>query len=138
MASRSGTDVPGGVAVVAVLAIIIGVIQIIGGVLMLIFNGDVDGYSSGQAVIYGILTLVVGLIYLWVGRGLLRLDGSALFVGLFVSGVRLIFDIIWLIVVGLDGIGFAGLITLVINAIVFAALWSGRGAFDRGGPQPAV
>jgi hypothetical protein len=130
MARADRGAVPGGVAVVAVLAIIVGIVELIGGLLFILYNGDVNGVSSGEAVIFGIVTLVVGLIYLWVGNGLRRLNPSALFVGLFVSGFRLAYDVVWLIIFGIDGIGFTGVITLVINALVFAALWSGRGAFD--------
>ncbi len=126
---RRGT--PGGVAVVGTLALIIGVFQTIGGILMVIFNNQFDGYSSGDAVIFGLITVAVGLIYIWVGRGLIALNPSALFVGLFVSGFRLVYDIVWLIAVGLDGIGFVSLITIVVNLIVFLALWSGRSAFNR-------
>lgn len=118
-------------AIVAVLALIIGVIQVIAGLLLLIFNGDVDGWSSGEAVVFGIVTLVVGLIYLWVGRGLQKRNAGALFVGLFVSGLRTAYDLIWLLVVGLTGIGFSGLIGLIVNALVFVALWSGRNAFSN-------
>jgi hypothetical protein len=129
-AERQGT--PGGVAVVAVIAIVIGIVGIADGIVMIIFNGDVHGYSSGAAIIFGIVTLLVGAIYLWVGRGLLRLDPTALFIGLFVSGIRVVFDVIWLIIYGLDGIGLNTLIALIVNAFVFLALMSGRNAFaDR-------
>lgn len=129
MAAQPRRTVPGGVAFVAILALAIGVVEVIGGLIMLIFNSDVDGYSATGAVVFGIVTLIVGAIYVWVGRGLLRLNPTALFIGLFVSGLRLVYDVVWLIIFGIDGIGFTGIITLVINAAVFAALWSGRGAF---------
>jgi hypothetical protein len=124
---RQGT--PGGVAIVAVLAIVIGIVGIADGIIMLIFNGDVHGYSAGSAVVFGIVTLLVGVIYLWVGRGLLRLDPTALFVGLFVSGFRVVFDVIWLVAYGIDGIGLNTLFALIVNALVFLALMSGRRAF---------
>jgi len=130
MARTDRGAVPGGVAVVSVLATIVGIIQLVGGLLIIIFNGDVHGLSDGEAVIFGIVTCVVGLIYLWVGSGLRRLNPSALFVGLVVSAFRLAYDVVWLIAFGVDGIGFTGVITLVVNALIFAALWSGRGAFD--------
>jgi hypothetical protein len=124
---RQGT--PGGVAVVAILALIVGVIGIADGIVMIVFNGDVHGYSAGSAVIYGIVTVLVGAIYVWVGRGLMRLDPTALFIGLFVSGIRLVFDLVWLLVTGLDGIGLNTLIALIFNLLIFAALMSGRRAF---------
>ncbi|MBX5443252.1 MAG: hypothetical protein IRZ32_17215 [Solirubrobacteraceae bacterium] len=130
--AASERSAPGGVALVGILAIIIGVIQLIAGILLLIFNGDVDGYSSTEAVIAGIVLLIAGAIYLWVGRGLLRLNRVAYAIGLFVLAFRAAYDLVFLIAVGLDGIGFSGLISLVVNLLLLAALWSGRDAFaDR-------
>ena len=129
MAASERRGTPGGVAIVGTLAVIVGVFEVIGGVLMVIFQDDVHGYSSGNAVVFGVVTIVVGLIYLWVGRGLIALNPLALTVGLFVSGFRLVYDIVWLIAVGLDGIGFVSLITVFVNLLIFLALWSGRRAF---------
>lgn len=142
MASQQGGDVPGGVMVVAMLAIVVGVVELFAGVVLIVFSGDVSGYSTTAAIVFGILTLLVGAIYIWVGRGLLKLDPAAWMVGLFVAGFRATYDLIWLIVLGLDGIGVATLIALVVNVLVFVALWSGRNAFGAGGaggntPQPA-
>lgn len=142
MAANQRTDVPGGVTVVAMLAIIVGIVQLVGGVVLIVLSGDVSGYSTTAAIVFGAITLVVGLIYLWIGRGLLRLDASAWMVGLFISGLRATYDLVWLIVLGIDGIGVTTLIALIVNALVFVALWSGRGAFGAGGPggnppQPA-
>ncbi|HMJ03625.1 MAG TPA: hypothetical protein VK506_11815 [Conexibacter sp.] len=142
MSANQGTDVPGGVTVVAMLAIVIGIVELFAGVVMIVFSGDVSGYSTTAAIVFGIVTLVVGLIYVWVGRGLLKLDPAAWMVGLFVSGLRAVYDVVWLIVLGLDGIGITTLIALVVNLLVFAALWSGRASFGADGsggntPQPA-
>lgn len=131
MAAQERQGTPGGVAFVAVFAIVVGVFQLAAGALLLIFNDDVDGYSSGEAVIYGLVTLLVGVAYIAVGRGLLRLNPTALFVGLLFSGLRLVYDIVWVIAVGLDGIGFTGLIAAAVNLLVFLALLSGRRAFAR-------
>ena len=130
-AAQDRQSAPGGVAVVAVLAIIVGILQLIGGVLLLIFNGDVDGYSSTEAVIAGIVFLIAGLIYLWVGRGLLRLNRLAYMIGLLVTAFRAAYDLGFLIAVGLDGIGFSGLVSLIFNVVVFGALGSGRQAFGE-------
>ena len=130
-AAQDRQSAPGGVAVVAVLAIIVGILQLIGGVLLLIFNGDVDGYSSTEAVVAGIVFLIAGAIYLWVGRGLLTLNRLAFLIGLFVVAFRAAYDLGFLIAVGLDGIGFSGLISLVINLIVLALLWSSREAYGE-------
>ncbi len=135
-------DVPGGVTVVAMLAMVIGIVELFAGVALIIFSGEVSGYSTTAAIVFGIITLLVGAIYVWVGRGLLKLDPAAWMVGLFVSGLRATYDVVWLIVLGIDGIGVTTLIALIVNLLVFAALWSGRAAFGAGGPggntpQPA-
>ncbi len=140
MSANQGTDVPGGVTVVAMLAMVVGIVELFAGVVMVVFSGDVSGYSTTAAIVFGILTFLVGAIYVWVGRGLLRLDPAAWMVGLFVSGFRAVYDVVWLLVLGLDGIGVTTLIALAINLLVFAALWSGRASFGAGGPgtaQPA-
>jgi len=124
------------VTVVAMLAIVAGIVELVAGIVLVIFSGDVHGYSTGSAVVFGIVTAIVGAIYVWVGRGLLRLDTGAWFVGAFISGFRAVYDLIWLIVLGLDGIGITTLIALIINVLVFAALWSGRAAFGAGGGGP--
>lgn len=138
MSANSPTDVPGGVTVVAMLAIVVGIVQLLGGIVLIVFSGDVHGYSTTSAVVFGVVTLVVGLIYLWVGRGLLRLDAGAWFVGAFISGFRAVYDLVWLLVLGLDGIGVATLLALIVNALVFVALWSGRSAFGAGGGGPST
>jgi hypothetical protein len=140
VAANQATDVPGGVTVVAMLAIVVGIVELVAGVVLIVFSGDVSGYSTTSAVVFGIVTVLVGAVYLWVGRGLLRLDPAAWMVGLFISGLRAVYDVVWLLVLGLDGIGITTLIALVINLLVFVALWSGRAAFGAGGPgtaQPA-
>jgi hypothetical protein len=141
VSANSSTDVPGGVTVVAMLAMVIGVVELIAGVVLVIASGDVHGYSTTSAIVFGIVTFVVGAIYVWVGRGLLKLDPAAWMVGVFISGFRAIYDLVWLLVLGLDGIGVTTLIALIVNLLVFAALWSGRAAFGAGGgpgdAQPA-
>jgi hypothetical protein len=136
MDSQPRSEAPSGVTMVAFFAFIVGAVQLIAGIVMLIARDDVNGYSSGQALSVGIALLIVGVIYLIVGRGLMNLSPWALFVGLFFSGLKAVWDVIALISFGVDGVGFGVLISLAINLIVFAALWSGRDAFADG-PAPA-
>jgi hypothetical protein len=124
---------PGGVTAVAALAIVVGIVHVCAGVVMIVLSGSVHGYSAGSAIAFGIVTLVVGAIYAWVGTGLLKLRTTAWSVGLFISGLRATYDLVWLLVQGLDGIGFVSLIALVVNLTVFVVLWSARGAFGAGG-----
>jgi hypothetical protein len=50
-----------------------------------------------------------------------------------ISGFRAIYDLVWLLVQGIDGIGIVSLIALVLNLMVLMVLWSSRSAF---GPRP--
>lgn len=132
---------PGGVTVVAALAILVGIVEMCGGVVLIILSGSLDGYSTAGVIAFGIVTLLVGAIYAWVGSGLLKLDMTAWTVGLFISGFRAIYDLVWLLVQGIDGIGVASLIALVLNLMVFIVLWSSRSSFGAGsgmggGPGP--
>lgn len=129
MATNAGSQVPASVKVIGFLAIVIGFLQIVGGILLIVFNGDVDGYSSGAAIVFGIITLAVGAIYIWAGRGLIADDPAALIFCLFVCALKIAYDVIWLITLGLDGIGISTLIALLVNLLVFALLWRARGAF---------
>jgi hypothetical protein len=131
---------PGGVTVVAALAILVGIVEMCAGVVLIILSGSVDGYSTAGVIAFGIVTLLVGAIYAWVGSGLLKLDMTAWTVGLFISGFRAIYDLVWLLVLGIDGIGIASLIALILNLMVFIVLWSSRSSFGAdagGGPGPA-
>jgi len=132
---------PGGVTVVAALAILIGIVQMCAGVVLIILSGSVHGWSTAGAIAFGIVTLLVGAVYAWVGSGLLKLDTTAWTVGLFISGFRAIYDLVWLLVLGLDGIGIASLFALILNLMVFVVLWASRASFGAGtgaggGPGP--
>jgi hypothetical protein len=135
MASQH-SSAPGGVRLVALLAVIVGTLSVIAGIVMLAARDDIDGYTSSQALAAGIALVIVGGIYLLVARGLFNLSPWALFVGLLFSGMKAAFDFVALIGFGVDGLGFSALVSLAINICVFALLWSGRSAFDHG-PEPA-
>ena len=77
MSANGPTDVPGGVTVVAMLAMVVGIVELIAGVVLVVASGDVHGYSTTSAIVFGIVTFLVGAIYVWVGRGLLKLDPAA-------------------------------------------------------------
>jgi hypothetical protein len=64
-----------------------------------------------------------------VGRGLLKGDRLAWVVGVVVMAFR----VAYALVTGLDGVGFTGPISLIVNAAILAALYSGREAFARTG-----
>jgi hypothetical protein len=135
MSAQSRPAVSGGVSVVGVLAIAVGILQLLAGLVFVIFNPSIDGYSSGEAIVEGIVMLIAGAVYVWVGRGLLNGNRFAWTIGVLVMTFRVAYDVVYLLLTGLDGIGFAGLISLVVNALILAALYSGRGAFA---PRPAA
>jgi hypothetical protein len=131
MSAQPRPAVPGGPSVVGVLAIAVGILQLLAGLVFIIWNPSIDGYSSGEAVLEGIVLLIAGAIYVWVGRGLLRGNRLAYLIGVLVMAFRVAYDVAYLLFTGLDGVGFAGLISLIINVLILAALYSGRQAFSE-------
>jgi hypothetical protein len=74
MATRERNEMPAGVAMVAYFAIIVGIVQLVVGVVLLFARDDLSGYTSSQALMYAIALLIVGMVYLAVGRGLMKLQ----------------------------------------------------------------
>jgi len=133
MSEQTRPAVPGGPSVVGVLAIVVGIIQMLAGLVFIIWNPSIEGYSSGEALLEGLVLLIIGAIYVWVGRGLLRGNRLAWVIGVVVMAFRVAYDVAYLLFTGLDGVGFAGLISLIVNAAILAALYSGREAFAEPG-----
>ena len=107
---------PVGVTVVGVLIVIAGVLGIIGGVLGFI-SGDTAGWGIGIFA----LSILIGLIYLLVAKGIF--DGN--------RGSRLIVAIVTVIglvtgIVSLFGSFGNGLIQILWSVIILALLYSGR------------
>jgi len=67
---------PGLVTLLVVLVVISGILALIGGVLLLIVGIgtgiDVDGMTGGVVIALAILTILVGVVYLAVAKGLRR------------------------------------------------------------------
>lgn len=65
---------PGLVTLLVVLVVISGILAVIGGVLLLIVGigtgVDVDGMTGGVVIALAILTILIGVIYLAVAKGL--------------------------------------------------------------------
>lgn len=107
---------PVGVTVVGVLIVIAGVLGIIGGVLGFI-AGDTAGWGIGVLL----LSILIGLIYLLVAKGIF--DGN--------RGSRLIVAIVTVIglvagVLSLVGNFGNGLIQILWSIVILALLYSGR------------
>jgi hypothetical protein len=64
---------PGGVTVVAALTIVAGIVEMCAGVVPIVLSGSVHGYSTASAVVFGIVSVLVGAICAWVGSGLQKL-----------------------------------------------------------------
>lgn len=115
------------------LTVISGALQMIAGVLLLIFRDDVlqetSQYTEGELTGYAVAAVVVGAIYWLVGRGMLRLSGFALGLGLLVSALALAGNIAFL--VSNDGDHGSIVAGLIINAVVFIACISGFKARSR-------
>jgi hypothetical protein len=131
MAGGTTRVVPGTVRGVALIAIAVGLLEIVGGIVLLVVSSSTGTASTASVVTFGIVVIVVGAVHLAVGRGLLALNLTALLFGMLATGLKAIFDAIWLILLGTDGVGFAGPLSLVVSALMFAALWNGRGAFPQ-------
>ena len=85
-------------SLVTIVMIIGGLLQIIAGVVLIVFNGNSDlqsdsGESSGTLVMLGVIALLFGLIHIWFA-GMLR-RGSR-----FARAVVLVFEVLQIIGAG--------------------------------------
>jgi len=116
---------PAGVTLVAVLAWIEGALQILGGILLLLVSGVAGaGLPQGVIIAIGVISVVIGLVIIFVARGLLHGSSTArALVTLFsilslVSGIYSLIQHQW----------GNGILTIVIAVAIIAVLWSGRAA----------
>lgn len=131
MAGGRAREVPGAIRGVAWIAFAVGALELVGGVLLIALSPSVGSASTASVVVFGVIAVVIGAVHVVVARGLLVLSLTALLFGMLVTGMKAIFDAIWLILLGTGGVGFAGPFSLVVSAGMFAALWSGRTAFAQ-------
>ena len=119
--------------VVGWVTVIIGVLTVIGGILGLLFHDDIientTDYSGDVVTAFGIGGIIVGLIYWFVGRGMLNLNAFALGLGLVVSGLALAGNLAILLSNDTNHTGIWS--SLVLNGIVFIACMSGFSARSR-------
>ncbi len=127
--SRAG-HAPALLRVVGWLTILSGLLQIAAGVLLIVFRDDVldkvHDYSSNELTAFAIGAIVLGLVYLVVGRGFLRLNSFALGLGLVVSTLGLAGDVIFLL--SNDSNHSSVVSSIVVNVIVLLATGSGFAA----------
>lgn len=131
MAGGTTRQVPGTVRGVALIAIAVGLLEVVGGAVLIAVSPSTGTASTASVVAFGIVAIVIGAVHVIVGRGLLALNLTALLFGMLATGMKAIFDAIWLILLGAEGVGFVGPLSLVVSAMMFAALWNGRGAFPQ-------
>jgi hypothetical protein len=130
MECRSVTrSVPATVRLVAWLAILLGLAELVGGIAVVATANQTSGASKAAITFLGIATIVAGAVHVVVGRGLLRLNEVALIFALLVTGLKAISDVLWMLLHGLDGIGWVAPVALAVSIVVFALLWRARGAF---------
>lgn len=91
---------PTSVTLVSLLALLSGVLNVLGGVLLLVAgfaNSLPEGYTSrGPVIILGALLLLVGLGILWVYRGLKAGRSSARLIFVVLLAIAMIVDVIHL------------------------------------------
>lgn len=127
--SPSTARAPVGLSIIGWLAIISGVFQFLAGLLFLFAKDDIQesasAYSSDELTAIGIASIVFGLIYIFVGRGFLRLSGFALALGLFFSGLGTIGGAVVILTNGLGDLHYSVVLSFLINLVVLLACWSG-------------
>ncbi len=117
---------PGGVTFIGILAYIGGIVDIIGGSMLLVL---VTGAAIVQNPVPGglftaITIIVVGIVVVAVSGGLLR--GSNLSRLIF-TGVRVVSIVTQIIALTSGGIAlFAGIVSVLISVIVLSWLWTPR------------
>jgi hypothetical protein len=84
---------PGGVTVVSILAWISGVLQVIGGVLVLIAGAEIAALAvvAWITILLGLVTIFVG-VGLWRGNSLARIIATVVFVLNLISAIVAIFS----------------------------------------------
>ena len=120
---------PIGTRLVGWLIIVSGLVQIVAGVAIIALQDDITDqapdYSSGEVIAIGIVAVVFGLVYLFVGRGFLHLSRLALGLGLLFGGVGVVIDAAILLANGVGDAHEALLFSFFTNLVVLAASWSG-------------
>ena len=115
------------------VTIILGFFQMVIGLMTLIFRGDVldnvDAYSSGEVTAIAVGAIIIGGIYVLVGRGFLSLNPVALVIGVIFGSLGVIGDLV--LMFNNDGNHFSIFISLLINLIVLIAASSGFSARRR-------
>ena len=119
--------------IVGWFTLLAGLLEVFAGVLVLIFKDNVLNetaqLTSDEVTAFAIAAIVIGLIYFFVGRGFLRLSGFALGLGLVVSTLAIVGNVLYM--VSDDGDQAGIVFSLILNVIVLIACVSGFNARSR-------
>ena len=135
MTSTQPAQTPFLLKVVGWVTILAGILQIITGIMLIVFRDDISddvlSYSTNEVSGFGIAACVVGLIYVLIGRGFLNLNSFSLLLGFIFSGLSIVGDIGYLVTN--EANHGAVLASLGVNVVVFIAVCAG---FARRGATP--
>lgn len=108
---------PGVVTAAAVMAFVIGGIQLIGGLFALFGGGFLVGTGLGGIVIFiGLVLIALGALHIWAGK--MALDGKDFRILLVVAAVSAVFSLIQLF----GNFSFGNLIGLAIPVVIIVLL----------------
>ncbi|QDZ13633.1 DUF7144 family membrane protein [Humibacter ginsenosidimutans] len=119
---------PAGVTLIAVLAWIEGALNIVAGIVLLVFKNEpsmhIAGVSESSLITSAILTILFGVVVVLVAGGLLR--GS--------SGARIVVTVVQLLAIAGDAFTawaypdqFAwSAVSALISLLIIVLLWTGR------------
>ena len=112
---------PGVITAVAVLMFVAGfsilVVAITGGSAFV-------GYGGGVLVLFGILFLAIGGAMIWAGVGILKLQKQAWTVGLVLTGISALLNLLQI-----GGATGSAIVGLAIDGFIIWALWTNQELF---------
>jgi hypothetical protein len=119
---------PVGVTIVGVLIVISGIFAILGGILAFLnrtsLSEEAEALGLAMSPFSLILTIIVGIIYLLVAKGLFNGNNfSRLVVGI-ITGISLLVGLFHLLFV--SGLRWAGLIQMIFALVILGLLYSRR------------
>jgi hypothetical protein len=119
---------PVGVTIVGVLIVISGIFAILGGILAFFnrtsLSEEAEALGLAMSPFSLILTIIVGIIYLLVAKGLFNGNNfSRLVVGI-ITGISLLVGLFHLLFV--SGLRWAGLIQMIFALVILGLLYSRR------------
>lgn len=120
-----------GVSLVGALTMFSGILNVVAGIILLFAREDISAdfprLSTGEIALFGVAAIIFGLVYILVGRGMLRMSRLALGLGLLVSGINLVSGVLLIVFEGISNLHYSILVSTLVSLIVFLILFSGFG-----------